>query len=532
MGCYKIGSECCNNCVHWDCHTERKFRGNPPTEVYTDSNCDKCDLTGRSTLSKDTCGMFRHLGGVTKTFSAAAKHASNDYVLSMCDSFDESMRAYCQSLIEFSRETSSSISSGRTSDAEDEESDDEVDRAFGKAMEEQGKANRRIVELSRAGLDPSRIIDKSVEFMHLYDKAMSGDGKAQYALAHAFWDGKHGALKEDESLGHGNGWYWCNKSADNGYCWAQLWKGVSWRNDAVRRSSMKDHEKAVKWLELALGHYEVREKDREEGGSFTRSMNSSRLAIGVAYLNGEEVAPDFSKAMEFFDVVSESGDDRGLKYRTAAEELVENLKKNLELLKEVSQENGYGLAMNRLGMIYAGYESYKQYGLILKCDGDKAFQWFSKAADAFCVDAMDNMGNCYKSGIGVEKDMGKAVEWYRKAAVLGSLSGQYHYATCLRKGTGIEKNEKEELLWFMKAGAQGHARSLGMLGWCAENSHGMEEDPELAFEWYRLGAEAGEAEAMYNLGRCYCNGYGCKVERFQGESWKKKAEENGYSGGW
>ena len=74
MGVYAIGSECCNNCVHWNCHSERKIRGNPPKEVYTDSNCDKCDLTGRSTLSKDSCGMFRHIGGITRTFKAQEKH--------------------------------------------------------------------------------------------------------------------------------------------------------------------------------------------------------------------------------------------------------------------------------------------------------------------------------------------------------------------------------------------------------------------------------------------------------------------------
>ena len=67
MGVFRIGEAVCNNCVHWRCHSERKFRGNPPREVYTTYNCDKCSLTDRNTLSGNTCGMFRHIGGVSAT---------------------------------------------------------------------------------------------------------------------------------------------------------------------------------------------------------------------------------------------------------------------------------------------------------------------------------------------------------------------------------------------------------------------------------------------------------------------------------
>ena len=68
MGVFKIGEAVCNNCVHWRCHSERKFSGNPPREVYTTSNCDKCSLTNRNTLSSNTCGMFRHIGGISTTY--------------------------------------------------------------------------------------------------------------------------------------------------------------------------------------------------------------------------------------------------------------------------------------------------------------------------------------------------------------------------------------------------------------------------------------------------------------------------------
>ena len=535
MGCYAVGSECCNNCIHWDCHSERKFRGNPPKEVYTDSNCDKCSLTGRNTLSKDTCGMFKHIGGITRTFAAEQKHAAGDYVGNMLDSLDEGSRGFLQATVDFMRENASVRNAKRVSRAQvvdDDDFDGEAEREFAKAMAEQGKANDRTKELLEEGMDLKHICQpESVEFMHLLDRAKSGSGKAQFALAQAFWNGTHGARKEDEESGWGNGWHWCNEAADNDYCWAELWKGMSWRKDAAKSDSPKDYENAIKWLEKALLHSEVREKDREQDGAYSRALNNSRISLGVKYLNAKDVDPDYEKALAYFNEVESSGDPRGTEYKKKAEELYEKLNTRIQDLKE-NAERGCEHALNTLGMIYARYPEYKQWGLVLKRDDSVAAEFFQKAADAQNPDGMDNLGNCYKNGDGVDKDIEKAAEWYRKSAECGWLSGVYHYATCLRKGEGVEKDEKEALRWYMMAGASGHVRSLNMLGWCAEKGHGMKEDPGLAFEWYRLAAESGDAESMYDLGRCYHNGYGCEENESLGDEWQAKAKENGYSGGW
>lgn len=536
MGCYAVGSECCNNCIHWDCHSERKFRGNPPKEVYTDSNCNKCSLTGRNTLSKDTCGMFKHIGGITRTFAAEQKHAAGDYVGNMLDTLDEGSRGFLQATVDFMRENASVRNAKRVSRAQvvdDDDFDGEAEREFARTMAEQGKANDRTKELLDEGMDLKHICQpESVEFMHLLDRAKEGSGKSQFALAQAFWKGMRGAQKEDEERsGYGKGWYWCNKAADNDYCWAQLWKAATYINDAAKWDSVSDYEEAVKWLEKALYHSEVREKDREKDGAYSRALNNSRIALGIKYLNADGVDLDYEKALAYFDDVESSDDSRGAEYKKKAEELYENVKEYFQDVMDAAAD-GEDVALNVLGMIYAGYSKYRQMGLVVKPDKRTAFDYFMKAADAQNADAMDNLGNCYKNGDGVDKDIEKAAEWYRKSAECGWLSGVYHYATCLRKGEGVEKDEKEALRWYMKAGASGHGRSLNMLGSCAEKGHGMNEDPELAFEWYRLAAESGDAESMNDLGRCYHNGYGCEENESLGDEWQAKAKENGYSGGW
>lgn len=532
MGCYAVGSECCNNCIHWDCHSERKFRGNPPKEVYTDSNCDKCSLTGRNTLSKDTCGMFKHIGGITRTFAAEQKHAAGDYVGNMLDSLDEGSRGFLQATVDFMRENASVRNAKRVSRAQvvdDDDFDGEAEREFARTMAEQGKANDRTKELLEEGMDSKHLFQsEAVEFMHLLDKAKSGSGKSQFALAHAFWEGTHGAKKEDKDSGYGKGWHWFDKAVENDYCWAVLLKGISCRNEAVKTNSKEDHEAAVEWLEKAMQHSEVVEKDRNNDAAFSQALNSSRISLGVKYLNAQDVDPDYEKALAYFEKVASSGDSRGTEYKKKAEELYEKLNTHIQVFKEAA-EGGNGDALNIMGMIFAGYSKYKQWGLVIKRDDGVAVDYFQKAAAAHNPDAMDNLGNCYKNGNGVDKDVEKAVEWYRKSAECGWLSGVYHYATCLRKGEGVEKDEKEALRWYMKAGASGHGRSLNMLGSCAEKGHGMNEDPELAFEWYRLAAESGDAESMNDLGRCYLNGYGCEENESLGNEWQAKAEENGYS---
>lgn len=413
MGCYPIGAECCNNCVHWRCHAERKIRGNPPKEVYTDSNCDNCSLTGRSTLSKDTCNMFRHMGGVTKTFALEATPTgggANGWI----DSMDEPGRAFAQSLMEFSRGSSSSQIPETSAISLEQEDDDDVSLGdeFVRSMTELGKANDRALELVKEGMAREfQFKDKAVEFMHLLDRAKGGDAEAQFAFARAFWSGTHGCAKEDEENSNkedsgwgkcGNGWHWCNESADNGYCWAQLKKGVSKRNDAVESGSVEDHEKAIMWLDKALHHSEVRDKDREKAGVYSRALNNSRITLGKKYLTGKDVTPDFETAMSYFEAVAESGDSRGVELKDGAENLRNGLLANLaDLKKRAAAESGG--ALNELGMIYGAYSEFAQYQLVAKKDDHKSAEYFKKAAECHSLDGMDNLGNCYKKGRGVEK---------------------------------------------------------------------------------------------------------------------------------
>ena len=52
-------------------------------------------------------------------------------------------------------------------------------------------------------------------------------------------------------------------------------------------------------------------------------------------------------------------------------------------------------------------------------DYEKALEYFQKAAEAGNAKAMNNIGNLYYDGLGVEQDEAKAEEWYAKAKAAG-----------------------------------------------------------------------------------------------------------------
>ena len=54
-------------------------------------------------------------------------------------------------------------------------------------------------------------------------------------------------------------------------------------------------------------------------------------------------------------------------------------------------------------------------GECVEQNGQKALEWFSRAADQGLQGAMTTIGMMYREGNGVERDEEKARDWFRKA---------------------------------------------------------------------------------------------------------------------
>ena len=93
----------------------------------------------------------------------------------------------------------------------------------------------------------------------------------------------------------------------------------------------------------------------------------------------------------------------------------------------------------------------------------EAVRLYRIAAEQGYADAQCNLGYCYETGLGVEKDPKEAVKWYRKAAEQGFARAQYNLGLCYEYGTGVEKNPTEAVKWYRKAAEQGYERAKSAL---------------------------------------------------------------------
>ena len=138
-----------------------------------------------------------------------------------------------------------------------------------------------------------------------------------------------------------------------------------------------------------------------------------------------------------------------------------------------------------------GYGRYYDYDELRSYDPEKAFYWYSKAAEKNIPVALNNLALMYIFGRGVKKDVKKIKELMLKAAELGIESAQ----ECLvRLYSGYydvtESNYKE------------------------------------AFKWIEILVKKGSLSAKYNMGVCYFYGRGVPEDKSKAvEIWKSILEE-------
>ena len=222
-------------------------------------------------------------------------------------------------------------------------------------------------------------------------------------------------------------------------------------------------------------------KDAEAGDALVQTF------LGAMYADGEGVAKDAAKAVEW--------------YQKAAAQ-------------------GVPPAQYGLGKAY-------YYGDGVAKDAAKAVEWWQKAAAHGQAEAQFNLGVMYADGEGVAKDAAKAVEWYQKAAAQGNAMAQYNLGGMYAKGEGVAKDAAKAVEWYQKAAAQGHARAQYNLGGMYANGEGVAKDAAKAVEWWQKAAAQGHARAQGNLGVMYAIGEGVSKDLVLAYAWANLSAANG-----
>ena len=90
----------------------------------------------------------------------------------------------------------------------------------------------------------------------------------------------------------------------------------------------------------------------------------------------------------------------------------------------------------------------KQKISILKRLEFRYYQLMAKIGDK---SSQCSLGCCYVNGLGTEEDNEKAFYWFTKAANRGEVTAQNNLGVCYDNGFGTEENPAEAMAWYKKA---------------------------------------------------------------------------------
>lgn len=115
-------------------------------------------------------------------------------------------------------------------------------------------------------------------------------------------------------------------------------------------------------------------------------------------------------------------------------------------------------------------------------DNKEAYNWFHLAAENGDGNAQCNVGHCYSSGNGVEKNMAEAIFGYKKSAEHGNDEAAYSLGKIYIQDIKDASNNSEQAFhWFYKAASNGHFYAQYSLGKCYELGLGVEKMSNLHF---------------------------------------------------
>ena len=149
------------------------------------------------------------------------------------------------------------------------------------------------------------------------------------------------------------------------------------------------------------------------------------------------------------------------------------------------------------GDMVAQYELAWHY---LSTDESKnAVGYFAKSAEQGYALAQNDLGFCYKKGIGVERSDERAVELYSAAAGQGLAKAQNNLGFCYLIGEGVERSYERAVGWFEKAVEQGNEMAAFNLGKCYFEGLGVEKSVDEAKKWWTFGAERSDPQCIEAL---------------------------------
>ncbi|MEG9481259.1 tetratricopeptide repeat protein [Mannheimia sp. HC-2023] len=157
----------------------------------------------------------------------------------------------------------------------------------------------------------------------------------------------------------------------------------------------------------------------------------------------------------------------------------------------------------------------------------EAFTYFSKEAERNNAEAIYYLGNMYRFGESIPKDLDKAEHLYQKAFKLFNQMAQEKDATAVMYlgqmyhfGNGTKRDTEKGIQLFLQADKLGNGKASSYLASYFERL----KEPNKAFYFAKRSAERGERYGR--VAKYYETGYGTEVNYEKAFEFYKKAAEN------
>lgn len=161
----------------------------------------------------------------------------------------------------------------------------------------------------------------------------------------------------------------------------------------------------------------------------------------------------------------------------------------------LAAEKQHSWSLVYLGQLFElGYGTKRNY--------DKAFSCYHQAAKLGDARAFNRLGLCYKKGLGTEINPQLEIEAYGNASDKGFIWGTYNLAACYVSGRCVNKDIAKAFTLLNKKGVRHLSCAQNLLGLCY--MHGKtNSDVRKGLSYYRKAANKGNTDAIMNLGNHY-----------------------------
>jgi len=132
-------------------------------------------------------------------------------------------------------------------------------------------------------------------------------------------------------------------------------------------------------------------------------------------------------------------------------------------------------------------------------EAEQAARLFRQAADLGNADAMEELGEIYRTGDGLPKDGLEALRWFLRAAAAGKSSAMVSVGALYLLGDSVAQSDEEAVRWFQKAADLKNPDGMYDLGTMYESGQGVSMNVDKAKQLYEAAAALGNPEAQHKL---------------------------------